>query len=82
MKIIKWEEGTGTKKYKITLSNGNILQFGNKAYQQYRDSSPLGLYSHLDHNDENRKRLFRKRHEKNIKKKYSPAYYANKYLWS
>ena len=35
----------------------------------------------LQHGDEERRRLYKKRHEKNRHKKGSPGYYADKILW-
>jgi hypothetical protein len=33
-------------------------------YQQYKDRTPLKLYSNLDHNDPKRRELYYKRHPK------------------
>lgn len=80
-KIVKWEVGDGNKKYKVTLDNGSIVQFGDKRYEQYKDTSPLKLYSHKDHLDTNRRKLFKARHAKNIGVEYSAAWLSDKYLW-
>lgn len=39
--------------------------FGDSRYGQYKDSTPLRLYCHLDNNDLARKRLFHSRHKNN-----------------
>ena len=65
------------------------VQFGDRRYQQYHDSTPLKLYSHLDHWDNARRSRYRKRHQNILlkdgtpayKKKYTPAYFSYKYLW-
>lgn len=88
-----WEPGTGNHKYKVTIDkNGKkkTVQFGNKDYQHYKDTTPLKLYSYLDHNDKDRKQSYFNRHSKvRLKdgtpaylKKYTPAWFSMKYLWS
>jgi hypothetical protein len=67
------------KKYDVYKDDKYMVSFGDKRYGQYKDR--IGYYGDLDHNDKNRRRLFRLRHEKNIKKMYSPAWFAAKYLW-
>jgi len=62
--ISKWEQGTGNKKYKVYFKNGRILSFGDKNYKHYKDSTPLNLYSNLNHLDEERKKRYYKRHNK------------------
>ena len=66
----------GTQKYKAILFNKQTnnevaVKFGHKKYQQYKDSTGLGAYSHLDHNDETRRKSYRKRHAKEKDAKYS-----------
>jgi hypothetical protein len=41
------------------------VDFGDTRYQQFKDSTPLKLYSNLDHNDTERLRLYHIRHKKN-----------------
>lgn len=68
----------------VNKENGKIkkLSFGDKRYMHYRDSTPLKIYKHLDHNDRKRRMNFKKRHSENINKgKYNSAWLANKYLW-
>ena len=36
------------KKYKAILPNGEEVHFGDTRYQQYKDRTPLKLYSNLD----------------------------------
>ena len=77
------------KKYMVRTPQGKLIHFGDKRFSQYRDSTGLGLYSHLDHNDPKRRAKYRKRH-KAIKTadgrpayldKEQAAYYAYNYLW-
>lgn len=89
-RIIQWDIGSGNKKYKVILSNGKTVQFGNKNYEQYKDSSPLKIYSNKNHLDVDRKKKYLKRHSsirlkdgsKAINKKYSPSWLSKKYLWT
>ena len=76
-----------TKKYMVITPSNNIVHFGDRRYQQFHDK--LGAYSHLDHNDPERRQRYLKR-AKGIrnkdgkltwKDKESANYYAVKYLW-
>lgn len=82
--MLKWFRGTGHKKYKVEIWNTHkklrTVQFGDKRYEQYRDKTPLKLYSHKNHNDLKRRSNYRKRH--NYKKpKYSAGWFSLHYLW-
>ena len=63
-----------TKKYKI-------VSFGDLRYQHYKDVTGLGIYIHLNHYDNKRRILYRKRHYKTHFKKYSPSWFSWFYLW-
>lgn len=81
-----WSRGTGHKKYKVVITDLNgvklkTVQFGDKRYEQYKDSVPLKLYSHLNHNDKNRRRLYKNRHEKDRHNHFTAGWFADKYLW-
>jgi len=65
---------TDTNKYKR-------VPFGSIFYGQFMDSTGLGLYTHLDHHDSHRRRLYRLRHQHTFKKKFSPSYFSYHYLW-
>jgi hypothetical protein len=70
------------RKYVATVIIDNRIHrnihFGDLRYQHYRDSTPLKLYSHLDHNDYARKLRYHARHAKNNK----PAgMLAKEFLW-
>jgi len=77
------------KKYNAILRNrhtGRIVKvpFGDLRYEQYKDSTGLGLWSHKDHGDNERKRAYWNRHRKEIADgvdNYSAGYFALKYLW-
>ena len=75
------------KKYKVITPAGNIVHFGDTRYSQYKDK--IGKFSHLDHNDKQRRDRYLKR-AKGIKDKQgkltwknkeSANYYSIKYLW-
>ena len=77
------------KKYAVWSPKGKLINFGAKDMEQYKDSTGLGLYSHLDHNDPERKRRYLLR-AKGIKNKEGlrtwnnpefANYYSVKYLW-
>lgn len=77
------------KKYMV-LYKGKWIHFGDNRYEQFRDSTPLKLYSSLDHLDPIRKKLYLAR-AKGIRDKEgnltyldknSPNFYAVKYLWT
>lgn len=67
------------KKYMIKYKD-RWVHFGDKRYQQFKDSTPLKLYKHLDHGDKNRRKLYYARHGKTAKIG-TPKYYSHKYLW-
>lgn len=69
------------KKYDAVFANGKVVSFGDDRYQQYKDSTGLGLYSYLDHLDLKRRKSFRARHGKDAKVTHSAAWFAYKYLW-
>ena len=75
------------KKYDAILLNKNTSKtkrvgFGSKnpLMEQYRDTTGLGVYSNLDHNDKKRLASYRARF-KNDQPKYSPNYFSWNYLW-
>jgi len=78
------------KKYAIKTPLGNTINFGDKRYQHYKDTTPLKLYSNLDHNDKVRQKSYCKRSsgikdkKGNLTKnnKYSSNALSRKYLWS
>ena len=51
----KFSKGTGFKKYKVEVFVGGkkikTTQFGDKRYAQFKDKTPLKLYSKKDHLD-------------------------------
>lgn len=75
-----------TKKYNAILLNKKTgrnvrVPFGGRGYEQYKDSTGLGLYSKYDHADKNRRRLYRARHKNDNLKDYGPGYFSWYYLW-
>lgn len=83
----EWSKGTGFKKYRVVVTfpdkSHKIVQFGDRRYEQYKDSSPLGLWSHLDHGDKTRRTRYKKRHgaQGHQRVKYSAAWFSWHYLW-
>lgn len=72
------------KKYDAIIFENNktrYVPFGALGYQQYKDKTGLGLYSHLDHNDKERRKRYRQRHKGSQLRIFSPAYFAWYYLW-
>ena len=84
-KLLGLEKGSGNKKYNALLQDKKTKQikkisFGDIRYQQYKDKA-LGLYSHLDHNDNKRRALYRARHKHDKLNEYSAGWLAYTYLW-
>jgi len=67
------------KKYMVYVNN-KWIHFGDNRYQQFKDSTPLKLYKHLDHGDPVRRERYYKRHG-HTKDKNTAKYWSNKYLW-
>lgn len=58
------------------------FDFGQLGYQHYKDSTPLKLYSNLDHSDTVRRKKFRQRFKHSYDSKlYTPLWFSWKYLW-
>ena len=73
----------------MIFHNNRWIHFGDTQYEQFKDQTPLKLYSHLNHNDTKRRMNYLQR-SKGIKDKNgnltyldknSPNYYSVKYLW-
>ena len=71
--------GLDKKKIK-TIHFGGINVKTGIPYAQFKDSTPLKLYSKYNHNDKKRKDRYYKRHGK-YKSKMSAKYFSHKYLW-
>ena len=77
---------TRGKKYDAILRNKRTLRekrvpFGALGYEQYRDSTGLGLYSGSNHGDPRRRKNYRTRHAGENARKFSSGYFSWKYLW-
>lgn len=74
------------KKYSVLKYNKKtkewdyLLSFGDNRYQHYKDSTPLKLWSHLDHGNKERRKRYYQRHGTTTDKE-SATYWSNKYLW-
>ena len=72
--ILRLEKGSGNKKYTaiIQTPDGNKtrkISFGAVGYQQYKDSTGLGVWSHLDHGDSKRRKAYFSRHSAGVTNK-------------
>lgn len=74
------------KKYMAEFPDGTKVHFGDKRYQQYFDR--IGLYSSLNHYDQERRIKYLIRHRNDLKlddngkvDKKRPGYLAMMYLW-
>ena len=99
-RIIKFMRGPGDKKYTARIIHKKTrkirhIHFGAKGYQQYKDSTPLGLYSSKNHGTKKRRDNYFSRHSGGIKNKkkalekeirkskglYNAKILSHKYLW-
>lgn len=96
-KIIGFKKGQFPKKYTAHIKHGKKtrkIHFGDQRYQQYKDRTPLGLYSFLNHGDIRRMRNYFSRHsgskkrgeaiKKEIEKSrglYNAKILSHIYLW-
>ena len=83
------------KKYTaiISMPNGKTrkVSFGAIGYTQFKDSTPLKMYSKLDHNDSKRRERYFQRHSgvstksealaKERSNKITAKWLSHKYLW-
>ena len=77
------------KKYMVVV-NGKTIHFGSSSMEHYRDTTPLKLYTHLNHNDKKRRASYlarakgirNKAGELTYKDKNSANYFSIKFLWS
>lgn len=83
MKLLRIEKSPAkNKKYRADVEIDGVIykniDFGDVRHEQYRDSTPLKLYSHLDHGDKKRLKAYHDRHRYNN----GPAgLLAKRYLW-
>jgi len=77
------------KKYMVKSKSGKWIHFGSSEMQHFKDSTGLGLYTHLNHNDKERRKRYLAR-AKGIKNKKgeltwnnpeSANYFSVKFLW-
>lgn len=64
-----------------TTNRTKRVSFGDNRYEQYKDSTGLGLYSSSDHLDKDRRKRYRARHRKTAKYKYSSSWFSFHFLW-
>jgi hypothetical protein len=77
------------KKYMVKTPSGKWVHFGSSDMQQFKDSTGLGLYTHKNHNDTERRRKYlarakgikNKKGELTYRDKESANYYSIKFLW-
>ena len=87
-KLLGFEKSTRkNKKYNAILQNKKTgrqvrVPFGDVRYQQYKDTTGLGLYSHKDHGDKKRRASYKARHSVYVQDGYySPGFFSMRYLW-
>lgn len=79
--------GSAHKKYNAIIVDKKTgrerrVPFGDSRYEQFRDTTGLGLFTRLDHNDAARRESYRSRHAKDVRPgNYSAGYFAIRYLW-
>lgn len=73
--LVRFERGPSGKKYTAVLkdSSGKTrrVSFGAVGYGQWKDSTGLGLWSHMDHGDLERRRKYFSRHSAGLTDKRS-----------
>lgn len=85
--LLRFEQSnTKNKKYDAILLNKltnkeKRIPFGDIRYEQYKDTTGLGLYSKLNHLDLKRREHYRTRHEGEQNHKFSSGYFSWYYLW-
>lgn len=87
-KLLRFQKSkTKGKKYDAIIQHKKNkdekrIPFGATGYEQYKDSTGVGLYSHSNHGDKTRRRNYRSRHRHFLKDgQFSPGYFSWKYLW-
>jgi hypothetical protein len=82
-RLSKYDAILENKKNKkiIFVSFGGIKKNG-IPYTQFKDRVPLKLYTKYDHNDQDRRLRYLKRHSKNINMPYSKSWFSEKFLWT
>ena len=86
--FVKFQKSrTKNKKYDAILfdkisKRRATVPFGHTDFEQYYDSTGLGLYKRLNHLDRKRRASYLARHADTMKKKYSASWFSAKYLWS
>ncbi len=80
--IIKWNKApvSSGKKYEVILKDGTKVRFGALNFSQYRDDTPLKLYSKDNHLDKARRDRYYARHNTDYPK-YSADWFSKFYLW-
>ena len=73
---------TKDKKYDVydIRTDKKLASFGNVNYEQFKDK--ISYYKHLDHGDNKRRLLYKKRHESDRHNYQSAGWFADKFLWS
>jgi len=68
------------KKYDVYYDTKYIISFGDKRYQHYKDK--IGYYNNLNHNDKERRKLYRDRHKNDyINDPNYAGFWSWHYLW-
>lgn len=73
-----------SKKYSVLIMKDGkpkLIHFGDSRYTQFKDTTGVGAWSHLDNKDPERRRLYFIRHGLS-NDETTPKYWANRFLWS
>ena len=75
MAIVKGADGESLPKVEAAPRSQRVLHFGASDYEQYKDRTPLKLYSSKNHYDKKRQMNYYSRHSKGIKNRKSAIEY-------
>jgi hypothetical protein len=78
-----YELRRSTRKHKkymaVFRDRRRTIHFGDNRYEQFKDQTPLKLYSKLDHGDPRRRRAYYARH--GTATLHSAKWFSHRYLW-
>lgn len=85
MELLRFRKSrTKNKKYDaiVVTKSGRqrTIPFGDSRYQQFADNTGLGLYTHLNHRDPDRRANYRRRH-RSPGHQFSASWFSWHYLW-
>ena len=86
MQITLQQAKNKDNKYRATFVNPktgkqNNVEFGSAYYSQFKDSTPLMLFSNKNHNDPERRKRYYQRHGQNKGEFLSKDWFSKRFLW-